>query len=82
MSRKDSGGSETVICPKRWRDWRRREIRSDGIDEVKDKVAKLPLRSGMSVRTALVYAGDLSPAVEESDYFDFVVPIQRMFGMG
>ena len=48
---------------------------------MKDKVAKLPLRSGMSVRTALVYAGELAPAVEESDYFDFIVPAQRLFGM-
>ncbi len=48
---------------------------------MKDKVAKLPLRSGMSVRTALVYAGELAPAVEEIDYFDFIVPAQRLFGM-
>ena len=60
---------------------RRREIRSDVIDEVKGKVARLPLRSGMSVRTVLVYAGELSPAVENSDYFDFIVPVQRMFGI-
>ena len=60
---------------------RRNEIRSDVIDEVKDKIAKLPLRSGMSARTALVYAGELSPAVAESDYFDFIVPVQHLFGM-
>ena len=48
---------------------------------MKDKVAKLPLRSGMSVRTALVYAGELAPAVEEIDYFDFIVPVQHLFGM-
>ena len=60
---------------------RRNEIRGDVIDEVKDKIAKLPLRSGMSVRTALVYAGELSPTVAESDYFDFIVPVQHLFGM-
>ncbi len=60
---------------------RRSEIHGDIIDEMKEKVARLPLRSGMSVRTVLVYAGKLSDTVEESDYFDFIIPAQKLFGI-
>ena len=34
---------------------------------------------GVSVRTALVYAGDLSPAVREEGFFDFVVGADELF---
>ena len=60
---------------------RRREIRSDVVDEVRDKVARLPLRGGMSVRTVLVYAGELSSSVSDSDFFDFLIPVSRLFGV-
>ena len=33
----------------------------------------------MSVRTALVYAGKLAPAVREDGYFDFIVPVEDLF---
>ena len=60
---------------------RRREIRSDVVEEVREKVVRLPLRNGMSVRTVLVYSGELSPAVTDSDFFDFVIPVSRLFGV-
>ena len=60
---------------------RRREIRGDVVDDVREKVARLPLRRGVSVRTVLVYAGELSPVVPDSDFFDFIIPAQRLFGV-
>jgi hypothetical protein len=51
------------------------------VDDVREKVARLPLRRGVSVRTVLVYAGALSPVVLDSDYFDFIIPAQRLFGV-
>ena len=60
---------------------RRREIRGDVVDDVREKVARLPLRRGMSVRTVLVYAGELSPVVPDSDFFDFIIPAPRLFGI-
>jgi hypothetical protein len=33
------------------------------------------------VRTALVYAGNLSPTVEQEGFFDFIVPIERLLGL-
>jgi hypothetical protein len=48
------------------------------IGEVENKLAVLP-SGGKSVRTALVYAGSLSPAVEQEGFFDFIVPIERLW---
>ena len=52
---------------------RRREIGREVIDEVAEKVKRLGIGRRLSVRTALVYSGFLSPAVEADGYFDAVV---------
>ena len=52
---------------------RRREIGREVIDEVERKVAALKVRKGVAVRTALIYAGQLSPGVEADGYFGSVV---------
>lgn len=48
-------------------------------DEVQEKVRRLNLPRGLCVRTALVYMGTISTALEESGYFDFLVPVERLF---
>lgn len=58
---------------------RRREIGTEVVDEVRDKVARLGLKRSDTVRTALVYEGRLSPKVEGDGYFDAVVPIEKLF---
>ncbi len=60
---------------------RRREIGREVIDEVAEKVSRLPRRSGISVRTALVYEGQLAPIVEADGYFDAIVPFARLLGL-
>ena len=52
---------------------RRREIGREVIDEVAEKVKRLGIGRRVSVRTALVYSGRLSPSVEAEGYFDAVV---------
>ena len=52
---------------------RRREIGREVIDEVAEKVKRLGIGRRVSVRTALVYSGRLSPSVEADGYFDAVV---------
>ncbi len=52
---------------------RRKEIGHGIIDDVKAKVDALEVSKNLSVRTALVYDGTLSPAVEADRYFDFIV---------
>ena len=39
---------------------------------------RLRIPKGMSVRTALVYAGRLSKAVMGSGYFDAIVPAEKL----
>ena len=50
--------------------------------EIAEKVARLGVRSGKSVRTVLVYEGVLSPEVEENGFIDFIVPFERMVEVG
>lgn len=60
---------------------RQREIGREIIDEVDEKVQRLPRRQGISVRTALVYEGHLAPIVEADGYFDAVVPFRSLLGL-
>ena len=58
-----------------------REIGHEIIDEVDAKARKLKFRDGLSLRTALVYDGRLSPSVAADRYFDFLIPADRFFSM-
>jgi hypothetical protein len=49
------------------------------VDKVARKVERLPLRPGMSVRTALVCEGSLAPSVEAEGWFDHLIPADRLF---
>jgi len=60
---------------------RQREIGREVIDEMAEKVRRLPRRDGISVRTALVYEGHLAPIVEADGYFDVIVPFKRLMGL-
>ena len=57
---------------------RRRQIRHSIIAEVQAKVDALAHASGLSVRTALVYDGELAPSVPADRYFDFIVSAEEM----
>ena len=56
---------------------RKQEIGVEVVDEVSQKVRRLGVPRGVSVRTALVYVGRLSSAVEAEGYFDAVVDAAR-----
>ena len=60
---------------------RRREIGREVIDEMAEKVQRLPRRKGVSVRTALVYDGHLAPIVEADGYFDSIIPFRSLMGL-
>ena len=57
---------------------RRREIGQEVIDEVDAKVNALKRRAGVSVRTALVYDGRLSPVVAADGYFGAIIPFNSL----
>ena len=59
---------------------RKGEIGREIEDEVEAKVKALALPRDVSVRTALVYEGRLSPGVEADGYFDAIVPFSRLLG--
>ena len=57
---------------------RRNGLGVEVVTELRQKVARLPVRKGVSVRTALVYLGELDPVVEGNAYFDAVIPAESM----
>ena len=59
---------------------RQRTIGREVIKEMEEKVKLLPHRKGVSIRTALVYDGELAPIVEADGYFDAVIPFRRLLG--
>ena len=46
--------------------------------EVQRKIDRLPLKKGMSVRTVLVYDGELAPELEEDGFFDHLVGMDEL----
>ena len=55
---------------------RQAEIGREVIDEMAEKVRRVRVPRGKSVKTALVYSGHLSPIVEAQGYFNAVVDIR------
>ena len=49
--------------------------------EIAEKVAAFPKRRGVSIRTALVYEGELDAAVTRSGVFDVIIPFSRLLGL-
>lgn len=57
---------------------RRRQIGTEIEDEVEERVRRLPLRKGVSVRPVLVYDGELAPIVEANGYFSAIIPASEL----
>ena len=49
-------------------------------NEVQDKIRRLRAPRDKSVRSVLVYEGDLAPEVVENGYFDYIVPVELLLG--
>ena len=60
---------------------RKAHIGHEVIDEVKEKCMALPRTRGVSVRTALVYSGELAKSVVAEGYFDAIIPFARLIGL-
>ena len=61
---------------------RRKEIGAEVMDEMSRKIARLKVAEGVSIRTALVYDGRLSPRIEAEHGFDVVIPASRLLDNG
>ena len=55
-----------------------RQIKHGVIADVQEKVKALVHSSDLSVRTALVYDGELAPSVPADRYFDFIIPAANL----
>ena len=60
---------------------RQKEIGPEIEDEVRRKISRIPLRSGMTPRPVLVYDGTLAPSVEGTGFFDAVIPAHKLLGI-
>ena len=62
---------------------KRKKLIGESIEtEVAEKVARLRHPRGMSVRTALVYEGELAPVVRGNGYFDAIVSAADLLHLG
>ena len=59
---------------------RRKHISASIENEVHDKIRRLRAPRDKSVRSVLVYEGELAPEVVENGYFDYIVPVERLLG--
>ena len=57
---------------------RQADIGDDVESEVAEKVRRLKVRAGISVRTALVYDGRISKRVATDGFFDALVPLEAL----
>ena len=57
---------------------RRKRIDETVEDEVGEKLRRLKLARNISRRTALVYEGTLTQAVQDSGFFDFLIDISTL----
>jgi 5-formaminoimidazole-4-carboxamide-1-beta-D-ribofuranosyl 5'-monophosphate synthetase len=56
----------------------RRQIDSSVMTAMRERVKALDVPRSLSVRTGLIYQGNLHPEVQPSDYFDFLVPFEDL----
>ena len=61
---------------------RKRRIGVEIEQEVEEKVSRLRVRKGVSVRTALVYQGELDAQVREDGYFSAIIDAGSLLGAG
>jgi AAA+ ATPase superfamily predicted ATPase len=57
------------------------QINSSVIHEVDRKIAALKLPKNQSIRTVLIYDGQLAPSIEEDQAFDFLIPASELFAI-
>jgi uncharacterized protein len=56
----------------------RRRIETNVILEMQEKIARLAVPKGTSIRTGLIYAGALAEGIETAEAFDFLIPVASL----
>jgi hypothetical protein len=44
---------------------------------MKEKISKLSLPQGISVRSVLIYQGELAPQIRQLDYINYLIPFEQ-----
>jgi hypothetical protein len=57
----------------------RQRIEKKCITEVQEKIRRLKLSKAEPCRTVLVYQGELDPSIVDEDFFDYLIPFERLF---
>ena len=57
---------------------RRKLIKADIVDEVKEKIGKIRRPGRISVRKAIIFDGELAPVVRRTGYFDAIIDVGTM----
>ena len=60
---------------------RQKHIGEEVEHEVAEKVTRLNVRKNISIRTALVYDGELAEVVRGNSYFDAIVSSRELLGL-
>jgi hypothetical protein len=55
------------------------QISTSVIQEVDRKIGAIKLPKNQSIRTVLIYDGQLAPSIEEDQAFDFLIPVSELF---
>jgi uncharacterized protein len=58
----------------------RKTIEASVVDEVKEKIKRLGVPKGVTVRKVLIYSGKLDQALQDSIYFDREVNVDEFLG--
>jgi hypothetical protein len=53
------------------------KITTEVIDDMKEKISKLSLPQGISVRSVLIYQGELTPQIRQLDYINYLIPFEQ-----
>jgi len=54
------------------------KITSEVIEQVMEKISRLRIAKGISVRPILIYQGELSPKIERADFFSHLIPFETL----
>jgi uncharacterized protein len=57
-------------------------ITASVIDQVKEKALRLAVPKGISIRTVLIFEGEIEPSVLQQGYFDYLVPFKELLTAG
>ena len=57
---------------------RQKSIGQKALDEIEAQIAALPRKKSVSVRSVLVYDGELEPCVHAKHVYDFLMPFSDL----